>query len=130
MGRVVKGKINWRAVSFELYQISGGRYFRNIHHCREKWFNHVNPIVKKGDWTIEEDILIFNLIKEHGLRWSMISRAMGKIRTEHMVKNRFNRYYRQWRLTKDASIETIYKCFVDRIYKPYFRRHKKIESLL
>lgn len=60
----------------------------------------------------------------------MISRAMGKIRTEHMVKNRFNRYFRQWKLAKDASVDTIYKCFIDRIYKPYFRRHKKIESLL
>jgi hypothetical protein len=34
MARAGKGKINWRAVSFELYQTSGGRYFRNIHHCR------------------------------------------------------------------------------------------------
>jgi hypothetical protein len=120
------GDINWRTVSFELFQLSNARYFRNINHCREKWFNHLNPQVKKGDWTTEEDIRIFDLISEHGLRWSMISREMGKIRTEHMVKNRFNRYYRQWKLTRDTSIELIYKTFQEKILKPYLRRQKNV----
>ena len=60
---VEKGEINWRGVSFELFFRSNAEYFRNINHCREKWFNHLNPIVKKGDWTTEEDIRIFRLIK-------------------------------------------------------------------
>lgn len=27
--------------------------------CRERWFNHLCPGVKKGEWTTEEDALIF-----------------------------------------------------------------------
>jgi len=27
--------------------------------CRERWFNNLNPNVKKGNWTAEEDQIIF-----------------------------------------------------------------------
>jgi hypothetical protein len=27
--------------------------------CRERWINILNPQVKKGDWTTEEDKMLF-----------------------------------------------------------------------
>ena len=26
--------------------------------CRERWFNHLNPLVKIGNWSIEESLLV------------------------------------------------------------------------
>ena len=34
--------------------------------CRERWFNALNPQVKKGEWTIEEDFKIYLLYSQYG----------------------------------------------------------------
>jgi myb proto-oncogene protein len=34
--------------------------------CRERWHNHLRPDVKKGEWTVEEDEIIFNMQKSIG----------------------------------------------------------------
>ncbi|CAN0488195.1 unnamed protein product, partial [Laminaria digitata] len=28
--------------------------------CRERWFNHLDPTVKKSEWTPREDEVLFN----------------------------------------------------------------------
>lgn len=28
--------------------------------CRERWFNHLDPSVKKTEWTPREDEILFN----------------------------------------------------------------------
>ena len=56
--------------------------------CRERWFNNLNPIVKKGNWTIEEDDLIFKLYMQYGSSWSKIAKHLNG-RTENSIKNRF-----------------------------------------
>lgn len=35
----------WSDISFALYERSGKKIFRSSHKCREKWFNHLNPVV-------------------------------------------------------------------------------------
>ena len=56
--------------------------------CRERWFNNLNPVVKKGNWSIEEDDLIFKLYMQFGSSWSKIAKHL-KGRTENSIKNRF-----------------------------------------
>ena len=56
--------------------------------CRERWFNTLNPIVKKGSWTPKEDLLIFELFSKYGSRWSKITSHL-KSRSENSIKNRF-----------------------------------------
>ena len=56
--------------------------------CRERWFNNLNPDVKKGDWSKEEDELIFELYQKHGSSWSKIAKFVEG-RTENSIKNRF-----------------------------------------
>eukprot|EP01016_Furgasonia_blochmanni_P050470 TRINITY_DN7804_c0_g1_i6.p1 TRINITY_DN7804_c0_g1~~TRINITY_DN7804_c0_g1_i6.p1 ORF type:complete len:844 (-),score=291.32 TRINITY_DN7804_c0_g1_i6:306-2837(-) len=56
--------------------------------CRERWYNNLNPDVKKGDWTEEEDGMIFQLYRQHGSSWSKIAKYLPG-RTENSIKNRF-----------------------------------------
>merc|ERR1719230_1729101 len=44
--------------------------------CRERWYNHLCPDVKKGDWTPEEDKAIADAVAEMGTRWSEIVKRL------------------------------------------------------
>ena len=38
--------------------------------CRERWFNHLDPTVKKSQWTSREDEVLFNAqVVFFALRW-------------------------------------------------------------
>mmetsp|Transcript_732 Transcript_732/g.687 ORF Transcript_732/g.687 Transcript_732/m.687 type:complete len:190 (+) Transcript_732:418-987(+) len=56
--------------------------------CRDRWSNHLCPAVKKGDWTDEEDELIYTLHQRYGCSWSKIAKFVPN-RTENTIKNRF-----------------------------------------
>ena len=34
--------------------------------CRERWFNHLCPEVKKGSWSAEEDRVIMESVARYG----------------------------------------------------------------
>jgi hypothetical protein len=55
--------------------------------CRERWFNHICPEVRKGSWTTEEDRIIMESVREHGTKWSFIVKALPG-RTDNAIKNR------------------------------------------
>ena len=56
--------------------------------CRERWFNHLAPEVKKGDWSKEEDQLIVAAVREHGTKWSLIQKQLPG-RSDNSIKNRY-----------------------------------------
>ena len=42
--------------------------------CRERWHNHLNPSICKGEWTKEEDELLLCAVNEWGpKRWAAIA---------------------------------------------------------
>ena len=55
--------------------------------CRERWFNHLAPEVKKGGWSREEDQLIVAAVREHGTKWSTIQKQLPG-RSDNSIKNR------------------------------------------
>ncbi|KAL1508491.1 hypothetical protein AB1Y20_004592 [Prymnesium parvum] len=74
--------------------------------CRERWFNHLCPEVKKGSWTEEEDRVIMESVQRYGTKWSAIVKLMPG-RTDNAIKNRYNsamrRYKRLQRLQEAAE---------------------------
>jgi len=78
--------------------------------CRERWYNHLNPAIKKGNWTVQEDEVLFRSQFVFGNRWSEISKLLPG-RTENSVKNRFNSTAKKrWLSTADPifrEMETV-----------------------
>ena len=71
--------------------------------CRERWFNHLDPSIKRGEWTTEEDKILFEAQRVCGNRWCEIAKLLPG-RTENAVKNRFNSSARK-RWLKDNGLE-------------------------
>ena len=76
-----KGAIDWH----ECANFIRGRTGKQ---CREHWKNCLNPEVKKGEWTSEEDLLIMLSYTKYKGSWREMIHLF-KERTENSIKNRF-----------------------------------------
>lgn len=62
---------------------------RNGKQIRDRYINVLDPSIKKGKFSEEEDKMLIELYYKYGSKWSTISKFFSD-RTADMVKNRFH----------------------------------------
>jgi hypothetical protein len=62
---------------------------RNGKQIRDRFINVLDPEIKKGKFTDEEDRKLISLYKQHGPKWATIAKYYTN-RTADMIKNRFH----------------------------------------
>ena len=72
---------NWKKVAESFNDKTGVQCYSR--------YKLINPIIKKGYWTEEEDIKLLDLIKVYGKNWSMLSK-MIKTRSRKQIRDRYN----------------------------------------
>lgn len=91
-----QGPHHWKEIALELSHRCELGIFRQGKQCRERWINHLDPNVKKGIWTEEEDLALLKYFTEKGKKWAEIAKRLGG-RTENNVKNRWISLMRKYK---------------------------------
>lgn len=95
---VIKGKGSWTPEEDQILgekRLLYGRKWAKIaahlpgrqgKQCRERYVNHLNPELKKGEWTDDEEAILIAMHQHHGNRWANISKQLPG-RSDNDVKN-------------------------------------------
>ena len=121
------GEGDWSLIAQKLYyaNTSCHKIYRCPKQCREHWNCYLNPNLKKGPWSKEEDILLLSsVLKNHGQkRWAEIVKQFDG-RTENALKNRYTLIIdKEVKALADSSQVTeldIIKEYLQRIYIDQF----------
>ena len=77
----IHGEDNWAAVSSQMID-------RSPRQCRERYRSYLQPSLKNGPWTNEEDNLLIHLVSIFHNRWVFIA-SHFEGRSDSNVKNRW-----------------------------------------
>lgn len=95
---LIKGKGSWTseedAILREKRLLYGRKWAKIAAHlpgrqgkqCRERFVNHLDPELKKGEWTDDEEAILIAMHEHYGNRWANISKNLPG-RSDNDVKN-------------------------------------------
>ena len=75
---------------------------RTAKQCGVRWEHHLDPSIKKGAWSAEEDAILLHQYELLGKKWSKIA-AFLPGRSDNAVKIRFIHHERKLSAQKTAS---------------------------
>lgn len=78
---------------------------RNSKQCRERFHNHLDDGLRKGDWSEAEDRLILSTQVLYGNQWGQIAKMLHG-RTDNHVKNRYYFIQRNMKLQREDTSAT------------------------
>ncbi|GAB2269943.1 hypothetical protein Dimus_004861 [Dionaea muscipula] len=85
--------------------------------CRDRWVNILDPSVKTGEWTADEDLKLRAAIEEHGYRWSRVAACL-RSRTDCQCRMRWKELFPREALllqaARDIQKTALISNFVDR----------------
>lgn len=110
-----RGTKAWTSIAQELnMQLHQGQNARHGKQCRERWYNHLDPRLKKGNWSAGEDLLLLEKQLEMGNRWSDISKLLPG-RNENSVKNRWKSMVRKAQKELPCGTDVVQWLVADRM---------------
>ncbi|XP_038905717.1 uncharacterized protein LOC120091681 isoform X2 [Benincasa hispida] len=65
---------------------------RNQVQCRERWFNCLDPSLRRCEWTEEEDLRLEIAIQEHGYSWAKVAACVPS-RTDNDCRRRWKKLF-------------------------------------
>lgn len=95
---VIKGKGSWTSEEDQILRekrvLYGRKWAKIAAHlpgrqgkqCRERFVNHLDPELKKGEWTDDEEAILIAMHEHHGNRWANIAKQLPG-RSDNDVKN-------------------------------------------
>ena len=92
----VNGFKDWKIVSSFMQN-------RTARQCRERYNDYLNPALNKGEWTIDEEKKLIELIQQYGKKWSFLKKFFNG-RSDVNLKNHWPVLERKLR-----SIQTVSK---------------------
>ena len=114
------GTSNWTLISSKMGKSRNGKQ------CRERWYNQLNPSMKKNNWTTKEENILFSKHMQLGNKWADIASFLpGRTLTD--IKNHFYSKLRKFirQILKQINDEKLfqingidsYKYTGEKIYK-------------
>lgn len=119
---VIKGKGSWTAEEDNILRdkrvLYGRKWAKIASHlpgrqgkqCRERFVNHLDPELKKGEWIDDEEAILIALHVHHGNRWANIAKQLPG-RSDNDVKNHWYSTIQRKFQQHGKDVSKISSCF-------------------